>query len=88
VLAAIEPVTDQQTDERGLDISVFPAMLSAYNNTKKALSREKQKSCQVDVYDYVVLEEISPFDFVRYDEIISIASDNADKFIRELENAL
>ncbi len=88
VLAAIEPVTEQQTDKRDLDISVFPAMMSAYNNTKKALSRERQKSCHVDVYDYLVLEEISPFDFVCYDDIISKAGESADKFIRELESVL
>ncbi len=87
VLAAIDPDTDQEIDG-DRDIGVFQAMLSSYANTRKSLSREKQKTCKVDVYEHAVLSEISTFDFARYDDIISSSAENAEMFVQELQSSL
>ena len=88
VLVSIEPDTRESEDEQEKDISVFPAMMGAYTNAKRALSREKQKTCNVDIYEHVVLEGITTFDFARYEDIIASIGENVEKFIEELKNTL
>jgi NTE family protein len=88
VLVSIEPDTQETEGENVKDFSVFPAMMGSYINAKRALSREKQKNCKVDIYEHVVLEGITTFDFALYENIISSVSENAEKFIEELAGIL
>lgn len=87
VLVAIDPDTDQDIVE-DRDIGVFQAMLCSHANTKKSLSREKQKSCNIDIYEHVTPPGITMFDFCRYDEIIRSADENVGSFISELQDLL
>lgn len=84
VLAAIDPNVDQDI-ESGRDLSVFQAMMCSHANTRKSLAREKQKACDVDVYERVTIPDVTSFDFCQYDEIVSYASENAAGFISELQ---
>lgn len=88
VLVSIEPDTREAEEEREKDISVFEAMMGAYMNAKRSLSREKQKACKVDIYEHVVLEGVTVFDFARYEDIIASVEENAQKFIEELKELL
>lgn len=88
VLVAIEPDTKEEEGENVKDLSVFPAIMGSYINAKRALSREKQKNCKVDIYEHVVLEGVTTFDFAVYEDIISSVSENAEKFIEELKGLL
>ena len=88
VLVAIETDTKDAEGEIVKDLSVFPAMMGSYINAKRALSREKQKTCKVDMYEHVVLEGVTTFDFAIYEDIISSVSENAQKFIEELKELL
>lgn len=88
VLVSIEPDAKESDDEAERDISVFPAMMGAYINAKRSLSREKQKTCKVDIYEHVVLEGITTFDFARYEDIIASISENVEKFVEELKSLL
>jgi NTE family protein len=87
VLVAIDPDTDQEVDG-DREIGVFQAMLSSHANTRKSLSREKQKACKVDLYEHVTIPGVTTFDFCRYDEIVSNAGENAGCFIAELQELL
>ncbi len=88
VLVSIEPDTKEAEGEAITDTSVFPAVLASYINARRALSREKQKACKVDIYEHVVLEGVTTFDFALYEDIIASVSENAEKFIEELKELL
>ncbi len=88
VLAAIAPGTYQQTEEDKAPSNVFPVLISAYDAAKKSLSKEKQKHCNVDLYEDIIIEGITTFDFSRYDDIIAFSEEKTYKFIQELKNML
>ena len=88
VLTAIAPGTYQQTEENRASANVFPALMGAYEAAKKSLSTEKKKHCNIDVYEDIIIEGISPFDFSRYDDIIAFAQENAERFVLNIHKLL
>lgn len=88
VLAAIEPCADQKLEVKDMYIGVFEAMMNACDNSKKSLSREKQRGCSIELYDYSVIEGVSSFDFIKYEQIISGSYENAVKFVTSLRDML
>ena len=88
VLVCIDPHVEQPVDENGPVSYVFPALMSAYGASKRALTREKQKACAVELYENVNVEDITAYDFARYEEIIESTEEKAETFKTALKALL
>lgn len=86
VLAAIDPQIDESPE--AYSPFVFPAIMTAAAASKKALVIEKQRTCTVDVYERLVLEEVNMFDFALYNDIIASAEESAGAFALKLKEML
>ncbi|MGI5849520.1 MAG: patatin-like phospholipase family protein [Christensenellales bacterium] len=88
VLVGIDPDINQAADGKGDELSVFPAMMSAYSAMKKSLTREKLKSCKVDIYEHITIEDINSFDFSRFNDIIALVEEKTERFMLKLKGLL
>jgi len=86
VLAAIDPQINESPET--YSPFVFPALMAASAASKKALALEKERSCKVDVYERVVLEDISMLDFALHADIIEAAEESANSFAERLKELL
>jgi predicted acylesterase/phospholipase RssA len=86
VLAAIDPQINESPET--YSPFVFPALMAASAASKKALALEKERSCKVDVYERVVLEDITMLDFALHADIIEAASESAVAFAERLKELL
>ena len=86
VLAAIDPQIEESPEV--FSPFVFPAIMTAAAASKKALVIEKQRTCAVDIYERLVLEEINMFDFALYSDIIAAAEESAGAFAARLKEML
>lgn len=84
VLAAIDP---QVNEEAGAQV-VYGVMSGAYHAAQKALSAEKQKNCRVELFESFVVEEISMYDFVLFNDIIESCGEKAGVFAASLQDML
>lgn len=80
LLVCIDPVVGAPDDEGELSPFVFPALMGAYAASKKALLIEKQKSCTVDLYENVSVDDITMFDYAGYEHIIASMEEKAEAF--------
>jgi NTE family protein len=78
VLVAIEPSVVQDMGQTGG--GVFAVLMSAYEASKKSLTIEKQAACAVDLHERVVVDEISSYDFARYEDIIASVGEKTESF--------
>jgi NTE family protein len=78
VLVAIDPSVNQSMDEQGQ--GVFGMLLSAYDAAKKSLTVEKECACAVDLHERVVVDEITAFDFIRYEDIVASLEEKTEGF--------
>ena len=88
VLAAIDPTVNQALDEKDDLVTVFSATMSAYNAMKKSLTREKLNACKADICESATIEDITTFDFWRYEEIIASTNEKAERFALRLKSLL
>jgi NTE family protein len=86
VLACIDPQINESTE--AYSPFVFPSLLNASNASKKALVMEKQRSCSVDLFERVILEEINMFDFALFADIAASAEEDAGAFCQKLKDLL
>ena len=86
VLAAIDPQIEESAG--AFSPFVFPAIMTAAAASKKALVIEKQRTCAVDIYERLVLEEINMFDFALFNDIIAAAEESAVAFAARLKEML
>lgn len=86
VLAAIDPQINESPET--YSPFVFPALMAASAASKKALALEKGRSCKVDVYERVVLEDITMLDFALHADIIEAAAESAAAFAERLKELL
>ncbi len=86
VLACIDPQINESSED--LSPFVFPALLNASNASKKALVTEKQKSCAVDLFERVIVEDINMFDFALFADIVASAEEAAGVFCQKLSDLL
>jgi NTE family protein len=84
ILAAIDP----QVNEVDAMQVVFNVMSGAFNAAKKALVIEKQKTCKVDLFESLVVEEINMYDFALFNEIIESSEERAGLFAMSLQDML
>jgi len=85
VLVAIDP---QVNEEEGFAPNVYSVISGAFNAAKKALAVEKQKSCKVDHFESVVVEETTAYDFAFYYEIIESTEEKAGLFALKVQDLL
>lgn len=78
ILVAIDPSVNQDMGLQGS--GVFSALMSAYDAARKSLTVEKERACEVDLHERVVVEEITAFDFARYEEIIASVEEKTESF--------
>jgi NTE family protein len=78
VLVAIDPSVNQDMSLYGP--GVFGSLLSAYDAARKALTIEKQSACAVDLHERVVVEEITAYDFARFEDIIASVEEKTESF--------
>jgi NTE family protein len=84
ILAAIDP---QVNEVHAMQV-VFNVMSGAFNAAKKALVIEKQKTCKVDLFESLVVEEINMYDFALFNEIIESSEERAGLFAMSLQDML
>ena len=78
VLVAIDPSVNQDISLQGS--GVFAALLSSYDAARKSLTAEKQRACAVDLHECVVVEEITSYDFARFEDIIASVEEKTESF--------
>lgn len=78
VLVAIDPSVNQ--DASGGVPSVFSTLLGAYDASKKSLTLEKQRACAVDLLEHIVVDEITAYDFIRFEDIIASVGEKTETF--------
>ena len=78
VLVAIDPLVNQDMGMQGS--GVFNSLMSAYDAARKSLTVKKERACAVDLHERVVVEEITAFDFARYEEIIASVEEKTESF--------
>ncbi|MDD5017263.1 MAG: patatin-like phospholipase family protein [Eubacteriales bacterium] len=88
ILVCIDPGIDQTLKEQGSAPYVFPALMGAYSAAKRSLTIEKQKSCKVELYETVTVEDVTTFDFARYEDIIASLDEKTEKFTFKLKGLL
>ena len=86
ILVAIDPCIHQNADAG--DLYVFNAFVGAYAAAKKALDAEKRKSFNIDLYERIVIKDISIYDFARYQYILDAVEENKEKFVIKLKEQL
>lgn len=86
VLAAIDPQVNESAE--AYSPFVFPAIMNAAAATKKALVVEKQRSCEVDLFERVAVEEFNMFDFAMFEDIIASVEERAGAFALKLKDLL
>ncbi len=84
VLAAIDP----NVNEGDAPSIVYGVMTGAFNAAKKALAEEKKKACNVELYESILVDEINPFDFALFNEIIESSEERAGLFAVKLQDML
>jgi NTE family protein len=85
VIVCIDPHVDASVDGNDAAPNVFSALMSAYGATKKTLVREKHKAFKVDLFESVVIDDMTSFDFVRYEDIITFCEERAEAFKGKLK---
>jgi NTE family protein len=80
VLVAIDPSVNQDISLQGGAPSVFGTLLSAFDAAKKSLTVEKQRACVVDLHEHIVVDEITAYDFVRFEDIIASVEEKTETF--------
>ena len=88
VLVCIAPGVAASYDDKNAVPNVFTTLMSAYGATKKSLIKEKQKGCAVDIFENVIIDDVSSFDFVRYEDILTFCDEQKDAFKMKLEKLL
>lgn len=88
VLVCIAPSVEPSAEGKDAAPNVFATLMSAYGATKKSLINEKKKGCDVDLFETVVLEDMTSFDFARYEDIISYCDEHTDAFKTSLQKIL
>jgi len=78
VLVAIDPSVNQDAGVQGQ--GVFGMLLSAYDAAKKSLTVEKECACAVDLHERIVVDEITAFDFIRFEDIIASVEEKTESF--------
>jgi NTE family protein len=78
VLVAIDPSVNQDMGAQGT--GVFGMLLSAYDAAKKSLTIEKGCACAIDLHERIVVDEITSFDFVRFEDIIASVEEKTESF--------
>lgn len=86
VLVCIEPNIIQMPNEAATPY--VPSLISAYSAAKKSLIQEKQKSCNVDIYERTILEGFTQYDFARFEDIITHSEEKTENFINTLKDLL
>lgn len=86
VLAAIDPQIEESAE--AFSPFVFPAIMTAAAASKKALVVEKQRTCTVDIYEKLVLEDVNMFDFALFNDIVASVEERAGAFALKLKDLL
>jgi NTE family protein len=86
VLAALDPQINESPE--AYSPFVFPALMNASAASKRALAVEKQRSCEVEAFERVVLEDINMFDFALFEDIVAAAEESAGAFAMRLKEML
>ena len=88
ILVCIDPGVEATFDAKDAVPNVFAALMSAYGATRKSLIREKQKGCTVDIFESVIIDDITAFDFARHEDIIAFCDERADAFKMKLKKLI
>ncbi len=86
ILAAIDP--DITEEAQADSAQVFSVLMNAFRICKKALLYEKQRVCTVDLYEHIVLDGFTIFDFAHFEAIIESAEEQAGVFALGLQDLL
>jgi NTE family protein len=86
VLAALDPQINESPE--AYSPFVFPALMNASAASKRALAVEKQRSCEVEAFERVVLVDINMFDFALFEDIVAAAEESAGAFMERLKELL
>lgn len=78
ILVAIDPCVNQDMGLQGA--GVFNSLMSAYDAARKSLTVEKERACTIDLHEHVAIEEITAFDFARFEEIIASVEEKTESF--------
>ena len=86
ILAAIDP--QAATEKTGAAGQVFSVLTDAFGIAKKALALEKQRTCQVDLFESLTLDDFTMYDFVHYEDIVESLEEQAGIFAFALQDML
>lgn len=86
VLVCLDPQINESKEN--IVPYVFPMLMNASDASKKALVVEKLRTCKVNLFERIIVEDVSMFDFALFNDIIASAEEKAGEFSLRLKDLL